>query len=185
MYQPLLKELEEKMKKAVDIFENDASKIRGGRASGAIVEDIKVSYYGTMTPLKQLAAINTPDPKMILIQPFDKNALGDIENAIRASELNLNPVNDGSNIRLSLPPLSEERREELIKVVKGKAEEAHVTLKLLRQDTWKSIKDLETEKKITEDDKYSAEEELNKLVARYNEIIDSSLSQKEIELKQV
>lgn len=185
MYQQVLKELEEKMKKAVQVFESEAAKIRGGRANPAMVDDIKVSYYGTMTALKQLAAINVPDPKSILIQPFDKNALGDIENAIRASQLNLNPVNDGSNIRLNLPPLSEERREELIKVVKTRAEESHVTLKLIRQESWKAIKDLETGKQITEDDRYRAEEELNKLVAQYNDTIDSLLSKKEEELKQI
>ena len=160
MYQEAIRKIKPQMQEVLKKLEEEFRNIRTGRANTSIVENIKVNYYGTQTPLKQMASLTTPDANSILISPWDQNALGDIETSIRASELGFNPINDGRNIRIVLPPLTEERRKEMSKMVEDMAEEARVGLRNIRQIVWNDIKKMEKDKKITEDDRYSAEDEL-------------------------
>ena len=135
--------------------------------SETVVENIMVNYYGQNSSLKQLASINVPEANMIVINPWDINSLGDIENAIRNSELGLSPVNDGKSIRINLPPLTEERRNEFAKLVGKLSEEARVVVRNLRAEVWNEVKKMEKDGNLTEDDRYTAEDELNKLVKEY------------------
>ena len=150
-----------------------------------MVEDISVSFYGTTLPLKQMASVSTPSPTLIVIKPWDKNALGDIELAIRNSGLSLNPTNDGTLIRISLPALSEERRKELVKIIKDKGEEVKIAIRLIRQEAWQKVVKAEREHKISEDERYKGEEELNKLIEECNKKIDEIIDQKEAEIMRI
>jgi len=185
MYQEAIRKIKPNMQEVLLHLEEGFRNIRTGRANPGIVESIKVSYYGTQTPLKQMASITIPDASSILITPWDGNALGDIENSIRNSDLGFNPVNDGKNIRIALPPLTEERRKEMSKLSEDMAEEARVGLRNIRQETWNEIKKMERDKKITEDDRYSAEDELNKLISDNNNKIEEMVDEKEKELMKV
>ena len=177
--------LKPKMAEVLLMLQDEFKNIRTGKASTAMVENLKVSYYGTQTPLKQMASLTTPDANSILITPWDQNALGDIDNAIRASDLNLNPTNDGRNVRIVLPPLTEERRKELVKMMGKISEEARIALRTLRQEAWDQIKKLEKDSKITEDDKYVGEEQLNKMIEESNKKIQEFSEKKETELMKV
>jgi len=168
MYQSLINGTKPKMQEVLKQLDEEFKNLRIGKANSSLVEDIKVLYYGTQTPLKQMASVSTPDAKTITIQPWDKNSLGDIEMAVRNADLGLSPVNDGNVVRISLPPLTEERRQELVKHLKTVAEEARVALRNIRSDVWNSVKSLEKDGKLTEDDKYRAEEELNKIIDDFN-----------------
>lgn len=185
MYQTLIRDLKKKMDEVLEKLQEEFKKIHTGRANSTLVEEIKVSYYGTQTPLKQMANISTPDANLITIQPWDVNSLGDIENAIRTSELKVNPVNNGKVIRIALPPLTEERRNEFVKLIKDMSEEARVTLRNLRGEVWDQIRDMEKNSKITEDDKYRAEKELNKAINEYNRKIEEAVDRKEGDLKKI
>lgn len=185
MYQTLIRELKKKMDEVLEKLQDEFKKIHTGRANATLVEEIKVSYYGNETPLKQMANISTPDANLIVIQPWDTNSLGDIENAIRNSEIKVNPVNDGKVVRISLPPLNEERRNELVKLIKNMSEEARVMLRNLRGEVWDQVRDLEKEGKVTEDDKYTAEKELNKEIEEYNKKIEEAVERKEVDLKKI
>ena len=185
MYQTEMKIMKHKFEQVLAKLQEDFKGIRTGRASTGLVENIIVSYYGQSTPLKQMANLATPDASLITIQPWDKNALGDIELAIRNSELNLSPVNDGNVVRISLPPMTEERRIELIRSISKKAEEARIALRNVRQDAWDQIQKMQKESKITEDDKYTAEEEINKFISDYNKKIEETLKDKEKEIKSI
>jgi len=185
MIQPIMSGLKPKMAEVLLMLQDEFKNIRTGKASTAMVENLKVSYYGTQTPLKQMASLTTPDANSILITPWDQNALGDIDNAIRASDLNLNPTNDGRNVRIVLPPLTEERRKELVKMMGKISEEARIALRTLRQEAWDQIKKLEKDSKITEDDKYVGEEQLNKMIEESNKKIQEFSEKKETELMKV
>lgn len=185
MYQQVIRNLRPKMQETVDKLSENFLKLRTGQASSALVENILVSYYGTKVPLKQMANISIPDPNSITIQPWDNNSLGDIEQALRNSEIGLNPINDGRLIRLNLPPMTAERREELVRILHQTAEECRIALRNLREEAWKQIKKLEEAKQITEDDRYLAEKELNKLIEEFNLKINELIEAKEKELRMV
>lgn len=178
----VLHETELKMKKTIEATTRDFGTVRTGRASGAILDNVKVDYYGTQTPLKQLAAVTTPDARLVLVQPWDKNALADIEKAILKSDLGIAPTNDGKVIRLSIPPLTQERRAELDKVLKKIAEDGHISVRTSRHAAIEHVKKLEKDKAITEDDKFNANESIQKLTDKYVKEIDTILAAKEKEI---
>jgi len=185
MIKEVMKKIEPKMAGAIKSFVAELQNIRTGRANSSLVEDVAVAYYGTNTPLKQLASISIPEPTMILISPWDKQLLGDIENAIRNSELGLSVVNDGSAIRISLPPLTGERREELSKLVRKYGESARVTVRNIRGEAWEEIQQAYKEKSISEDEKYRTEKELNDLIDKQNRIIEEKVEKKISELAKI
>lgn len=185
MYQQAIRDLKLKFEQIVLKLKENFAGIRTGRASTGLVENIMVSYYGATTPLKQMATLSTPDAAQIIIQPWDKNALGDIELAIRNSDLNLSPSNDGNIVRVSLPPMTEERREELVRNIHRKGEEGRIALRTVRGETWEKIKKLEKDSQITEDDRYAAEKELNDIIDEYNKKIETEVIGKEKELRAI
>jgi ribosome recycling factor len=185
MYQTEMKILRQKFDQVIDKLSEDFKGIRTGRASSGLVENIIVTYYGQNTPLKQMANITTPDAALIQIQPWDKNSLGDIELAISNSDLNLSPTNDGNVIRISLPPMTQERREELVRNISKKAEEARIALRNVRGEAWEQIQKMQKAGTLTEDDKYSAEEELNKTINDYNKKIETVFKEKETEIRSI
>ncbi len=185
MIKELLKEAEAHMQKSISVLQEDLSSIRTGRAHPGLVEKIQVEYYGAPTPLIQLASISVPEPRALMIKPFDKSTLKAIERAILASDLGLTPNNDGIAIRLNLPPLNEERRRDLVKHVNHRLEEARVALRNIRRDAIKDIKDFENEKLISEDDRKRGEEELQKIVDRLIGDIEKIGQNKEKEIMEV
>lgn len=178
----ILHNTEEKMKKAVESVAREFSEIRTGRANPSLVEGLHIDYYGTPTLLKQLASISVPDAHLIVIQPWDITAIGEIEKAILKSNLGINPSNDGKLIRLSMPPLSRERRQELAKVVNKMAEEGRVSLRTIRREAKEGLEKLEKDKVIPEDDKFRGIDELQKLVDKYIARVDELLKNKEKEI---
>jgi ribosome recycling factor len=180
----VLKETEDKMKHTLDSMSREFSEVRTGRANPHMVEGIKIDYYGTPTLLKQLASISVPDARLIIIQPWDLTAIPEVEKAILKSNLGLNPANDGKVIRLVVPQLSKERREEMIKLIKEVAEKSRVSLRTIRRDANELIKKMEQDKKIAEDDKFKTQEEIQKLTDKYIEKVDNLLKEKEKELAQ-
>jgi ribosome recycling factor len=180
-----LKEAETRMKGAIQNLENDLSGIRTGRASPALVERLQVEYYGVPTPLMQLATISVPEPRTLLIRPFDASTMKNIEKAILASDLGLTPNNDGKVIRLNLPPLTEERRRELAKVVHNRLEDARVAVRNVRRDLMRDLKEFEHEKLISEDELKNAEEELQKLTDQMIKQIDQIGERKQKEIMEV
>lgn len=179
----VLKDSKEKMDKAVEVTHREFSAIRTGRASSSLVENIKVDYYDTSTPLKQLANISVPDPKMITIQPWDASSLDAIEKAILKSNVGLTPNNDGKVIRLNMPELTKERREELIKLIKKVAEDGKVSMRTVRRDANESLKKLEKNSDITEDDKYLYQDKIQKIIDEHTQKINELVEHKEEELK--
>lgn len=180
-----LKEAEVRMKGAIQALEEDLAGIRTGRASPALVERLQVEYYGSPTPLMQVASISIPEPRQILIRPFETNMIKPIERAILASDLGLTPNNDGKAIRLNLPPLNEQRRRDLAKVVHNRAEEAHVAVRNVRRDLIKDLREFEHEKMISEDDLKNGEEELQKLTDRFIEQVNVVKDRKQKEIMEV
>jgi ribosome recycling factor len=178
----ILHSTEEKMKKAFESVTRELSEIRTGRASPTLVEGMYIDYYGTPTLLKQLASISVPDAHLIVIQPWDQTAIPEIEKAIQKSNLGINPSNDGKIVRLSVPPLSKERRQELVKVVHKMAEEGKVSLRTIRRDAKEHAEKLEKDKLIPEDDKFRCVDDLQKLIDKYIAKIDELLKNKEKEV---
>jgi len=178
-------EAKTRMKGAVQALEEDLSAIRTGRASPALVEKLQVDYYGMPTPLIQLASIGVPEPRSLLIRPFDASTLKDIEKAIQASDLGLTPNNDGKAIRLNLPPLTEERRQELVKIVKSRVEESRIAIRNVRRDSIKDLREFETEKMISEDDLKRGEDELQKITDDFIDEVNSIGERKEVEVMEV
>ena len=179
-----LKEVEVKMQKAVEAVKREFSEVRSGRANPKLVEGIRVNYYGSPTLLKNIATITVPEARLLVINPWDPNSAKAIEKAILESNLGITPIVDGKIIKLVIPPLSQERREELIKIVKKIAEEGRVSIRTVRREAKEEIRSMEKEKKISEDDRYRLEEELQKLTDKYIEEIDKILEEKEKELKE-
>jgi ribosome recycling factor len=181
----MLKEAESRMNGAIQSLENDLAVIRTGRANPALVEKLSVIYYDTPTPLMQLATISVPEPRSILIKPFDSSSLKDVERAILASDLGLTPNNDGKSIHLNLPPLTEERRRDLVKVVHNRLEEARIAVRNIRRDTQNDMRDFEKEKLISEDELKRVEDDLQKLTDRFIEDIGKRGQEKEKEIMEV
>ncbi|UCD55907.1 MAG: ribosome recycling factor [Candidatus Omnitrophota bacterium] len=173
------------MKKTVEATEREFSTIRTGRAHSTLVEGIKVDCYGTSMSLKQLAGISTPEPRLIVIQPWDRSILGDVERAILASELGITPNNDGKVIRISVPSLTKERRDELAKVLKKIAEEGKISLRTARRVANENIDKMQKDKVITEDEKFKYKDQTQKLIDKYSKEIDNHLANKEKEIQEV
>ena len=182
MIQDLLRDAERRMQRAVQILDDDLKRIRTGRASPALVEKLTIDYYGVPTPLIQLATITVPEPRQLLIKPFDPKAIPLIERAILTSDLGLNPNNDGKNIRLNLPPLTEERRRELVRVVQRRVEEIRVAIRNVRRDVIKDLREMEDEKMISEDERKRAEDKLQELTDKYIEKANDLGEHKEQEI---
>jgi ribosome recycling factor len=185
MIDDLLKEIEARMKKAEEVLQGDLATMRTGRASPALVEKLRVDYYGTPTPLNQLAAISVPEPRLMIIRPYDPTSLSEIEKAILKSDLGLTPLNDGKVIRLPIPRLTEERRQELVRIVGRRVEEARVAIRNCRRDGLQDLREMEKEKLISEDEHYRAREDMQKLTDKYVERVDEVGRAKEAEIKEV
>ena len=178
-------EFENKMKKTCEALETQFATIRAGRANAAVLDQIQVDYYGSPTPINQVASIATPDPRSLLIQPWDASILKTIEKAILASELGINPQNDGRMIRLVFPPLTEERRKDLVKQTKKYGEEAKVAIRNIRRDAIEKFKKQQKSSEITEDDYKNIEKDVQKLTDDFTKKIDEILSKKEKELTEI
>jgi len=185
MIEELLQESEVRMRGTVKALDDDLRVIRTGRASPALVERLEVDYYGIPTPLNQLATISVPEPRLLVIRPWDPSVLSDIERAILASDLGLTPNNDGRVIRLSIPRLTEERRRQLVRVVRSRVEEAKVAVRNIRRDALKDLRDFERESMISEDDFYRARDDLQELTDRFIDQIDKMGQAKEREVMEV
>lgn len=185
MVKEALADAESRMKGAVRSLEDDLAAIRTGRASPALAERVSVDYYGTPTPLIQLATISAPEPRLLTIRPFDPASIKEIERAILASDLGLTPSNDGKIIRLSIPPLTEERRHDLVKIVRNRAEEGRVAVRNVRRDTQNDMREFEREKLISEDELTRGEEDLQKLTDQYVDEINQLGERKEKEVLEV
>ncbi len=173
------------LENAITRFKEELAKLRTGRANPALVENILVECYGSKTLLKQLASISVPEARLITINPWDKSALSAIEAAISASDLGLNPNNDGQIIRLNLPPLNEERRQELVKILNQKAEEARISVRNIREEIWREIQNKEKSGEISEDDKFKGKDKLQEVIDEYNNKIEELRERKEKEIMTV
>ena len=176
---------EDKMKKTIDALRREFASIRTGRATPALLDKITVDYYGTPSPINQVANISVPEPRMITIQPWERNMIGDIERAIMKSDLGLNPVNDGTMIRLSIPQLTKERRQEIVKVVHKKTEEGRVGIRNIRRDAIDALKKLEKSKEISEDELKKAQDDMQKLTDKYIKEADKVMAAKAKEVMEV
>lgn len=183
MIEELLREASARMDQALDHVKGEFATVRTGRANAAILQRVTVDYYGSQTPLQQLASVSVPEPQLLLVQPYDKSVIGDIEKALQISDLGLNPASDGNVIRLAFPPLNEERRHELIKVVRHMAEEGRVAVRNVRRHTKDDIEALEGD--VSEDDVRRGEQELQEITDKHTGWIDELLEHKEAELLEV
>ena len=182
MYEDIIKSKNKELESATKHFSEEVAKIRTGRANASMIENILVDYYGTKTPLNQVANITVPEPRVLLIQPWSVDSLSNIEAAIKMSDLNLTPNNDGEVIRINIPQLNEERRKELVKVLNGKAEDARIAVRNIREDIWQEIQKAEKEGKIAEDDKFRGKEKLQEVIDEYNDRIEEFRAKKEKEI---
>lgn len=173
------------MTKALESFKRDLSKVRTGRASLSLLDDVKVDYYGTPTPLNQVGSMAVPEPRLITIQPWEKNLIGEIEKAILKADLGLNPNSDGQIIRLVFPPLTEERRKEMVKQVKRMGEDAKVGIRSVRREANDALKKLEKDKELTEDEQKRGEKEIQDLTDDYVSRIDKVIEEKEKDLMEI
>ncbi len=185
MIDELLLETEDMMETRVRVLKDDFSVVRAGRATPALLERVRVDYYGAPTPINQLASISAPEPRLLVIQPWDKGAMGDIEKAILTSDLGLTPQNDGNVIRLVIPQLTEERRQELIRNLRKRAEEERVAVRNIRRSSNDQIKDLEKSGDLSEDDARRTQEQVQELTDKYIETINQLLESKEKEMMEV
>ncbi|MFV9509825.1 ribosome recycling factor [Tepidibacillus sp. LV47] len=185
MPQTIKKNSEEKMSKTIATLKKDLASVRAGRANPALLDKVLVEYYGAPTPIHQLANISTPDPRSLVIQPWDKSVLGEIEKAILKSDLGLTPTNDGVVIRITIPQLTEERRKELVKIVKKMGEESKVAIRNIRRDGNDELKKLEKNGDISEDELRRTQDEIQKLTDKYIAEVDSIIANKEKEIMEV
>ena len=181
----LIKDAETRMGKSVEHARNEFNTVRTGRASAALLDRIQIDYYGTQTPLKQLASINAPEARLLTVQPFDPGSIKAIEKAIMESELGLTPSNDGKLVRLPIPQLTEERRKELVKVVRTLAEEHRVAVREIRRDAMRHLKELVVKGEVGDDDERRAEDRVQKLTDEHTKQIDEALKHKEAEIMEV
>ncbi len=185
MLRTLYKDAENKMKKTISVYSEELQSIRAGRANPALLDKITVDYYGQETPLKQVGGVSAPEPRLLVIQPWDMNLIPIIEKEILKSDLGLNPSNDGKLIRLVIPMLTEERRKDLSKVVKKNGENAKIAVRNIRRDLMETLKKLEKDKEISEDDRRIAEDEIQKITDKYIKEIDKITDKKEDELMEI
>lgn len=184
-YSDKIRDKQDEFDGAIDHFRKEAVKLRTGRANPAMVENLLVDYYGTKTPLKQISTISVPEPRLITIQPWSVDTLTNIETAIRNSDLGLNPSNDGRLVRIAIPPLTEERRKDLVKVLNQRAEDARIAVRNAREEIWREIQKEEKEGLIAEDDKFKSKDELQEVVDEYNKKIEEIRQGKETEIMKV
>jgi ribosome recycling factor len=185
MIDDALRDAEHRMQSAITALDRELDTVRTGRARPALVESLKIEYYGVPTPLNQVATINAPEPRMITIQPWDKTQLGAIEKAIQKSDLGLNPTNDGNIIRLVIPALTEDRRKELVKIVHKKTEDGRVAVRNVRRDALEELRKLQHDKEVSEDEERRAQERLQKITDKYVAEIEKHGEAKEQELLEV
>lgn len=185
MYQEKIKELRTALERTIEYFRSELTSLQVGRATPGLVEEIEIDAYGQKMKLKELAAISVPEPRLLIIRPWDKEIMTNIEAGIRNSNLKLSPVPEEDLIRLKVPPLSEERRKELAKILQEKAEECHISIRRQREEAWKEIQLAEQKKEIREDDKFRAKDELQKIVDEYNGKIGEMKKKKEQEIMAV
>ena len=185
MIAKVLHAMEERMKGVIEATKKEFAAVRTGRANAGILDRVMVEYYGTLTPLIQLANITVPDSRTLVVQPWDKTAIGPIEKGILKADLGLNPANDGSVIRISIPPLTEERRKDLVKLIRKEAEEKRVAIRNLRRDANEQIKQMEKDKEVSEDEAKRTLDEVQKVTNKYIEQIDKLLEHKEKEIMEV
>lgn len=183
--QAVLNDAEERMKKALATLDKEFARLRTGRATTSLLDGLRVDYYGTPTPLDQIASVATPDSRTITIQPWDRKAFSDVERAILKSDLGLTPVNDGKIIRISIPPLTEDRRKDLAKVAKKYAEEAKVAVRNIRRDANETLKKKKNDKSISEDDQHKGQDDVQKLTDSYIAKAEEILSKKEKEIMEI
>jgi ribosome recycling factor len=182
MSEKLIQEMKEHMDKTIQVLHKDLNRVRTGRASLSLLDGIKVDYYGTLTPLNQVATLSIPESRLIAIQPWDTTSIPEIEKAILKSELGLNPMNDGKIIRITIPNLSEERRKELVKVVKKIVEDARVTLRNQRRTSNEQLKEMKKDKGLSEDDYFKKHDEIQKITDGYIALCDKITGEKEKEI---
>ena len=185
MYKEIIDNIKPDLEKTIEYLKGELNKLRVGRATPAMVEDLEIECYGQKMSLKQLANISTPQPRLIVIQPWDKSILGGIEKEISQSSLGLAPIVDGDLIRITIPQLSEERRRELTKILSEKVEEARVSIRHKREEAWKEIQEGERAGEIREDDKFRGKDELQKVIDEYNEKVEEMRKNKESEIMTV
>jgi ribosome recycling factor len=185
MIDPILRDAESKMAKSVEHFSSDLSTIRTGRANPALIDKVMVPYYGTPTPLNQLAQISAPEPRLLVVQVYDKSQIGAVEKALRTGEQGLNPASDGNVIRVPIPPLTEERRREFVKLVRQKAEEARIAIRNVRRDEIHRIDQMQKAGEVTEDDSKRAHARLQKITEGQIEKVDALAGRKETEVMEV
>ncbi len=185
MIDPILREAESKMSRSVEHFGTELTQIRTGRANPALIDKVMVPYYGTPTPLNQLAQITAPEPRLLVVQVYDKSQMGAIEKALRSSEQGFNPANDGQVIRVPIPPLTEERRREYVKLVKQKAEEARVAIRNVRRDELHRIEHMQKQGEVAEDESKRASQRLQKITESQIEKVDALAGRKETEVMEV
>ncbi len=178
----LFKDAERRMKETVDHLRRGYARLRAGRANPAILEGIKVSYYGQLLPLNQIASITVMEGRILVINPWDSNVLSEIEKAIISANLNLTPKREGKVLKIEVPPLSEERRKELVKLAKQMAEETKIHIRNIRREFIEKIREMEKNKQITEDDRRRGEDQIQKITDKYNEEVDKALKEKEKEI---
>ena len=183
--QNVLKETRERMQKSMDAFAQNVGAVRTGRANPAVLNRVNVDYYGSKMPLTQVATVSSPDPRTLLITPFDKSAIKDIEKAIQESDLGLNPNNQGDNVFISVPPLNDERRRDLVKSVKNMGEEAKVSLRNVRRDANEELKMMQKENMLTEDDLRQGENDVQKLTDQFVADVDQRVKDKEADIMEV
>ena len=185
MIESILKNADSKMKKAIEALNSELSSIRTGRASPALVEHIKVDYHGVLTPLIQLASISVPEPRTIAVRPWDRSIINNIDKAILKSDLGLNPTNDGTSLRITIPTLTEERRKDLIKIIHKRLEESRIHIRNVRRDTVDELKKSEKDKEISQDQEKRGAEQLQKLTDSYISSIDKIGKDKEAEILEI
>jgi len=185
MLNDIYADAQDRMQKALDNLDRDYKRLRTGRASVALVDGLRVDYYGTSTPLNQLATLTIPEPRTIMIQPWDSTIINDVEKAIMKSELGLTPMNDGKVIRISIPPLTAERRKDLVKLSRKMSEETKVAVRNIRRDIIEMIKELKKEKEISEDEQFRAQEEAQKITDEFIKKVDAVFSIKEKEILEI
>lgn len=181
----LLEEAEEQMEKSLEWLRHELNSIRAGRATPSMIENIRVEYYGSQTPLNQIASISAPQPDLLVVQPWDRNALEAVEKGIMTANMGLNPSNDGALIRIPVPPLSEERRKDLVKTAKSRGEEAKIGIRNIRRDVKDKIKKTAEEEHISEDMQYEGEERLQEITDHYTDVVDKLIDRKEEEIMEV
>ena len=185
MTKDVIKSAEDRLGKTLDGLKKEYGTLRAGRAAPSLLDKVMVDYYGSQTPVNQIANVTVPEPRMIMIKPYDRSSLKDIERAIQKSDLGLTPNSDGTTIRLAIPQPTQERRKELVKVVSKKAEDAKVAMRNIRRDANEAIKKLEKGKQVTEDDRKDAQEEMQKLLDKYIKLVDGARVTKEKEVMEV